>query len=92
MANINTKGVDFMSISGQILLRKTNKISKSGKEVFIVLGLIGLDKEDIKLDNLKDGYKYNVIDFIMNNGKDFSELNNNMSPEELLEEKIWVVK
>ena len=87
MANINTKGVDFMSISGQILLRKTNKISKSGKEVFIVLGLIGLDKEDIKLDNLKDGYKYNVIDFIMNNGKDFSELNNNMSPEELLEEK-----
>ncbi len=81
-----------MSISGQILLRKTNKISKSGKEVFIVLGLIGLDKEDIKLDNLKDGYKYNVIDFIMNNGKDFSELNNNMSPEELLEEKIWVVK
>lgn len=71
-------------MTGQLLFRATGQKSKSGKDVFIVLGLIGIDKGEVL-----DGFKYDLIDACVFQGKDYTELNNSLSPEELLEESIW---
>ena len=74
-------------MKGQLLFRKANAKTKSGKDVYVVLGLVTLEGEIIK-----DGFKYDVLDIAVYKGEDFSELNNSMSPEELLEAKIWKIK
>lgn len=74
-------------MQGQVIFRKTRQKSKSGKNVFVVIGVISTDENEIA-----DGFKYDLLDMAVFNGKDFTELNNAMSPEDLLEQKIWVVK
>jgi len=73
-------------MKGQVLFRATGQKSKSGKDVYVVLGVVGIDNDEIT-----DGFKYDLLDMAIHNGKDFTKMNNESSPEDLLEEKIWVV-
>jgi hypothetical protein len=75
-------------MTGQIIFRKTNQKSKSGKDVYMVIGVIGLDDSD----EYEDGIKYDILDICANNPEDVSAICGDLSPEELLEEKIWRVK
>jgi hypothetical protein len=79
-------------MTGQVMLRETNQKTKTGKKVFVVLGIVGLDETDIKLNKIYDGFKYDVLDISINNGEDFKELNDDSSLEDLLERKIWNIK
>jgi len=76
-------------MQGQVLFRATGQKSKTGKKVFVVIGVVGIDENEI---GIEDGFKYDLFDMSVFNGKDFTELNNSLSPEDLLEQKIWVVK
>lgn len=73
-------------MKGQVLVRKTGQKDIHDREVIILLGLVALEDID---GSYKDGFKYNLLDIAMNNGEDISELNNNMSVEDLLCEHIW---
>lgn len=75
-------------MQGQILFRSTGQKNKSGKNVFIALGVVSIECDD----EIKDGFKYDILDIAFNNGQDFSEMSNGLSPEDLLEEEIWKVK
>lgn len=72
-------------MKGQILVRYTAQKDNHGRKVAVLLGVVAIENSD----GYKDGYKYDLLDIAMNNGKDFTELNESMSPEDLLEEKIW---
>jgi len=75
-------------MKGQLLFRETSQISKSGKKVFIVIGLVTQDEDEM----INDGFKYDLLDMAVHKGKDFRELNDSMSPEDLLSESIWNIK
>lgn len=72
-------------MKGQILVRRTNQKDSCGRDVAVLLGVVAFEG----IDTYKDGYKYDLLDISMWNGKDFTELNEQMSPEDLLEENIW---
>lgn len=76
-------------LKGQILIRKTGQKDRHDRDVAVLLGLVSLEDIDEKL--YQNGYKYNLLDIAMNNGEDISELNNHMSPEDLLSEHIWKI-
>lgn len=73
-------------MQGQMLFRATGQKSKSGKAVYIILGVVGIDKNEVK-----DGFKYDVLDIAINNAEDFTEYDME-SPEDIFEEEIWRVK
>ncbi len=72
-------------MKGQILVRKTGQKDNRGRNIAVLLGVVALEN----IDTYKDGYKYDLLDISMWNGKDFTEMNEQMSPEDLLEENIW---
>ena len=74
-------------MKGQLFFRQTNQKSNTGKDVYIAIGLVTLEDE-----NIKDGYKYDLYSADVFNGVDYTELSDNLSPEDLLEEKIWKIK
>lgn len=74
-------------MQGQILVRKTGQKDHQGREVAVLLGVVALEEMDKKI--YKDGYKYDLLDIAMWHGEDISELNEELSPEDLLQEKIW---
>ncbi|MNB84026.1 hypothetical protein D3C81_384530 [compost metagenome] len=74
-------------MKGQLMFRKTSHTNSKGKKVIVVIGIITEEEGD----NIQDGFKYDVLDILVNNGKDFTEMNNKLSPEDLLESKIWKV-
>lgn len=74
-------------MKGQVLVRKTGQKDNYGRDVAVLLGVVAL--EDIDKEFYKDGFKYNILDIAMNNGEDITELNDNLSPEDLLSEHIW---
>lgn len=76
-------------MKGQILVRKTAQKDKYGRDVAVLLGVVAL--EDIDKELYKDGFKYNLLDIAMNQGEDITVLNNSKAPEDLLEEKIWMI-
>lgn len=76
-------------MKGQILVRKTDMRDRCGRDIAVLLGVVALD--DIDKDLYKDGFKYNLLDIAMNNGEDISELNDSLSPEDLLERHIWKI-
>ena len=76
-------------MKGQILVRKTGQKDNCGRDVAVLLGVVAL--EDIDKEFYKDGFKYNLLDIAMNNGEDITELNDNLSPEDLLSEHIWKI-
>jgi len=75
-------------MKGQLLFRGTNQVSKSGKKVFVVIGLVTLEENEL----INDGFKYDLLDMAVHKSKDFRELNNASSPEDLLESAIWNIK
>ncbi len=79
----------MIKFKGQVLVRKTGKKDRFGRDVFVLLGVVAMEKCDEKF--YSDGVKYNLLDIALNNGEDISELNNNLSPEDLLEKKIWKI-
>lgn len=74
-------------MKGQILVRKTNQKDSRGRDIAVLLGVVALENDD----TYRDGYKYDLLDISMWNGKDFTDLNEQMSPEDLLEENIWKI-
>lgn len=76
-------------MKGQILVRKTAQKDWLGRDTAVLLGVVAL--EDIDKEFYRDGFKYDLLDIAMNNGEDISELNDDMSPEELLGEHIWKI-
>lgn len=76
-------------MKGQILVRKTDMRDRRGRYVAVLLGVVVLD--DIDKELYKDGFKYDLLDIAMNHGEDISELNNSLSPEDLLERHIWKI-
>ncbi len=74
-------------MKGQVLIRKTGQKDNFGRDVAVLLGVVAL--EEIDKEFYKNGFKYNLLDIAMNNGEDITNLNDDLSPEDLLEEKIW---
>lgn len=74
-------------MKGQVLIRKTGQKDNFGRDVAMLLGVVAL--EEIDKEFYKNGFKYNLLDIAMNNGEDITNLNDDLSPEDLLEEKIW---
>lgn len=74
-------------MKGQILVRRAGEKDRFGRDVAVLLGVVAMEKFDEEFYH--DGFKYNLLDIAMNEGEDISDLNNNLSPENLLEEKIW---
>ena len=74
-------------MKGQVLIRKTGQKDNFGRDVAVPLGVVAL--EEIDKEFYKNGFKYNLLDIAMNNGEDITNLNDDLSPEDLLEEKIW---
>lgn len=72
-------------MKGQVLVRYTGQKDSQGRKIAVLLGVVAIENSD----EYKDGHKYDLLDIAMNNEKDFTELNESMSPEDLLEEKIW---
>lgn len=81
--------MEVIKFKGQVLIRKTGQKDTFGRDVSVLLGVVAMEKGDEEFYH--DGFKYNLLDIALNNGEDISELNNNLSPEDLLEEKIWKV-
>lgn len=76
-------------LKGQVLVRKTGQKDWRGRDVAVLLGVVAI--EDIDKEFYRDGFKYNLLDVAMNNGEDISELNDRLSPEDLLEQHIWKI-
>lgn len=76
-----------VKMKGQVLIRKTGQKDNFGRDVAMLLGVVAL--EEIDKEFYKNGFKYNLLDIAMNNGEDITNLNDDLSPEDLLEEKIW---
>lgn len=74
-------------MKGQVLIRKTGQKDNFGRDVAVLLGVVALEEFDKEF--YKNGFKYNLLDIAMNNGEDITNLNDDLSPEDLLEEKIW---
>jgi len=74
-------------MQGQITFRATGQKTNSGKDMYVVLGVVGIEEGEIN-----DGFKYDLLDIAMMNGEDFTQMNNSLSPEDLLEKKIWKIK
>lgn len=72
-------------MKGQVLVRYTGQKDSQGRKIAVLLGVVAIENSD----EYKDGHKYDLLDIAMNNEKDFTELNESMSPEDLLEERIW---
>lgn len=77
-------------MNGQIIFRQTNQKSNSGKDVFVIIGVVGLDKEEQGLCKIKDCFKYDILDIVTNNGE-WKQEYEEKSPEDLLESRIWEV-
>lgn len=72
-------------MKGQVLVRYTGQKDSQGRKIAVLLGVVAIENSD----EYKDGHKYDLLDIAMNNEEDFTELNESMSPEDLLEERIW---
>lgn len=79
----------MVKVKGSILVRKTRQKDKFGRDVIVLLGVAAMESED--KDFYKDGHLYNIIEMVVNKEKDISDVNNQNSPEDLLEMKIWTV-
>lgn len=79
----------MVKVKGSILVRKTRQKDKFGRDVVVLLGVASIEGADEEF--YKDGHLYNIVEMVVNQGEDISEINNQHSPEDLLGMKIWAI-
>lgn len=79
----------MVKVKGSILVRKTGQKDKFGRDVIVLLGVASMEGEDEEF--YKDGHLYNIVEMVVNKEKYISDINNQYSPEDLLEMEIWAI-